>query len=339
LEGPSNSNVVVIDRALPPLEAYRPSLLLNLVVGLTFGLGFGIVNVFLAEYLDRTIKSPEEADRILGLPLLGTIPDVSDRSLEYGSYGYGEKMEAQQKGKGKQPISIELLPQVHFHHVASEAYRSLRTALLLSRAEGLKTVVVSSPGPNEGKSVTAANLAVVAAQLGRQVLVVDGDLRKPRQHRIFKVPNRQGLVGYLTGHSEVDSTVLRTSIRNLFLVPAGPQSPNPAELVSSTRMEAFLKLISAKDFDLILIDSPPVLPVTDATLLGAMSDGLVLCLRSGLVERAAAVSCKERLLLADVKVLGIVLNALRSDHRHRWIYPTYESPISTARDRSDGSAA
>jgi protein-tyrosine kinase len=104
-------------------------------------------------------------------------------------------------------------------------------------------------------------------------------------------------------------------------------------------MQSFLKLMNAKDFDLILIDSPPILPVTDATLLGAMSDGLVLCLRSGVVERAAAVTCKERLVLADVKVLGMVFNAVRSDHRHRWVYPTYEAPISAARDRSDGSAA
>jgi succinoglycan biosynthesis transport protein ExoP len=338
LESTGNSNVAVIDRALPPLETYRPSLLLNLALGLTLGLGLGIASVFLIEYLDRTIKSPEEADRILGLPLLGTIPDVTDRSLQYG-YGYGDNPTAQRKTGGQDNVAIELLPQHHSHHGVSEAYRSLRTALLLSRADGLKTVVFSSPGPNEGKSVTVSNLAIVTAKLGRKVLVVDGDLRKPRQHRIFKVPSRKGLVGYLTGMTDLDSTILRTTIANLFVVPAGPQPPNPSELVSSQRMEAFLKIIGAKDFDLILIDSPPVLPVTDATMLGALSDGLVLCLRAGVVERADAVACKERLVLADVKVLGIVLNALKAGHRSRWTYQPYDTQLSSVRGRSGGSAA
>ena len=337
LEGQGDSHVVVVDRALVPGGAYRPSLLLNLSMGLVLGLMLGCGGVYLVEYLDRTLKQPEEVERILGFPMLGIIPDLSAHST-YGYYAHKSRKEAK-NGKDNPEVPIELLPQSHSRHAGSEAYRSLRTALLLSSAEGLKVVVTTSPGPNEGKSVTASNLAVVMAQLGRNVLLVDGDLRKPRLHEIFEVSNRVGLVSYLTGLAGSDDVILQTSIPKLQLMPSGPHSPNPAELLSSQRMQEFVTDVRTRDFDFVIFDAPPVLPVTDATLLGAMSDGVLLCLRAGKVLRADALNCKQRLQLAEVKILGTVLNAVQPQARYGGGYQLYEEYSSSTRDESGGTAA
>jgi len=269
--------------------------------------------------------------------LLGAIPDTVFGSRSHSYYArHGSK----RRGENRPEISIELVPRTHSRHVASEAYRSLRTALLLSRGEGLTTVMVTSPCPMDGKSITASNLAVVMAQLGRSVLVVDADLRKPRQHEIFKVSNRTGLTSYLTKLSDLESIIVHTRIRNLYVVPSGPQAPNPAELLSTERMREFMVLVRRRDFDLVILDTPPMLPVADASLLGAMSDGAVLCLRAGKVLREDAVSCKDRLDLADVKLLGAVLNAYRPQPRYgRGHQPYDEYYAHTIRGESGGSAA
>ena len=329
LEGTGESNVIVVDRALIPLRAYRPSLVMNLALGLVLGVMFGVGGAFLVEYLDRTIKVSEEVERVLSVPVLGTIPDISEGS---GSpYDYGTRKT--KKPGAKPEVSIELLPKFQSRHFASEAYRSLRTALLLSTAEGLRTLVVSSAGPREGKSVTSSNLAVVMAQLGRNVLIVDADLRKPRLHEIFHVSNCTGLVSYLTGHAPLESIVLPTNIPHLFVTPSGPMPPNPAELLSSSRMKAFLEIVREQDYDCIILDTPPVLLVTDATLLGAQSDGVLLCLRSGMVERADASACQERLKVAGVKILGAVLNGAPLQTRYRGGSP-YEEYVAASRAKS-----
>ncbi len=337
LNGPGDSNVVVVDRGLVPRRAYRPSLSLNLGIGLALGVILCVGCAFLMEYLDRTIKQREEVERVLGIPLIGAIPDMSDGS---GRYGYTNRYGSKKRGDERPEMPIELLPKTHSRHLVSEAYRSLRTAILLSRAEGLRTVMITSPCPSDGKSVTAANLAVVMSQLGRKVLVVDGDLRKPRQHEIFKVSNRTGLTSYLTKLTDLDSIILNTRIQNLFVTPSGPHSPRPAELLSSERMREFIVLISRRGFDLTIVDTPPMLPVADASLLGAMSDGVVLCLRAGRVLRDDAVNCTNRLHLGEVNILGVVLNAYRSQQRYGQGHQPYEEYYaSTSQRESGGSAA
>ncbi len=203
----------------------------------------------------------------------------------------------------------------------AEAYRSLRTALLLSSARELKVIVVTSAVPSEGKTSTAANLAVVLAQLGKKVLLVDGDLRKPRLHEVFRAANQIGLVSFLTHGAEAEKIIFRCDIDNLFLTPSGPIPPNPSELLSSERMGEFLRFVRAR-FDMVVIDSAPTLAVTDAILLGSLSDGVVLCLRAGYVQRRDAKSCRDRLLQADVKLLGVVLN------RHQGVEGRYRSGYS-----------
>ena len=218
-------------------------------------------------------------------------------------------------------MQIELLPHLRPRLAVAEAYRSLRTALMLSSARELKVIVVTSAVPSEGKTSTAGNLAVVLAQLGKKVLLVDGDLRKPRQHEVFHATNKVGLVSYLTHGADADKIIFRCDIENLFLTPSGPIPPNPSELLSSERMSDFLRFVRSR-FDIVIIDSAPTLAVTDGILIGAQSDGVVLCLRAGYVQRRDAKTCRDRLLQAEVKLLGVVLN------RHQGIEGRYRSGYS-----------
>jgi succinoglycan biosynthesis transport protein ExoP len=343
LEGDRDSNVQVVDRALVPGGPYRPSLFRNLTLGLLLGLACGLGVVFFVEYLDRSVKTTDDLDRILGLPLLAVIPDVGQHSDGYGYsryYGYGRRhgkgtsghrvQGATKAGSDAGVGQIELVSHFKPRLAVSEAYRSLRTALLLSTTNRLKSVVVTSAIPGEGKTSTASNLAVVLAQLGRQVLLVDADLRKPRLHEIFGISNRVGLVSFLTRGVEDSAIFLRTSVPNLTLTPTGPVPPNPSELLSSERMMDFVA-VAYQRFDYVIFDSPPTLPVTDAIVLGAMSDGVVLCVGSGVLLREDARACQQRLQLSDVRILGAALNRFREPHgRYGKRYRTYQKYVDDA---------
>ncbi|MFP3939035.1 MAG: GumC family protein [Thermoanaerobaculia bacterium] len=323
LQTSRESNIRVVDRALVPSSAFRPSLRQNLGMGLGLGLLLGLGAVFLVEYMDRTLKTPEDVERHLRLPNLAVVPDVSSGGGRYGrkaAYGYGRGYGAMRKrrrpgivrrvaGSGDEATieGIEKVPHEHPRLSVSEAYRALRTALLLSSARQLQVVTVTSAGSGEGKTASSTNLAVVMAQLGRRVLLVDGDLRKPRLHEVFQVSNRKGLVNVLAGGEDPSSALVQTDVPHLHLIPAGPMPPNPSELLSSERMEELLHRARSR-FDFVIVDTPPVLAVTDATVIGAQSDGVVLCLRAGKVLRTDARTCRDRLLMADVKILGAVLN-------------------------------
>ena len=182
--------------------------------------------------------------------------------------------------------------------------------MLLSTAGALKTVLVTSAVAGEGKSVTAGNLAAVLAQLGKTVLVVDADLRKPRQHEIFRIPNRTGLVSFLTNQAELGDVLQQTLVENLQLVPSGPIPPQPSELLASDRMTQFLSAVRER-FDIVVIDSPPVLPVADPAVLSSRTDGVLVCIGAGLAVREDAVACIDRLAMVEAKTLGVVLNRIQ----------------------------
>jgi polysaccharide biosynthesis transport protein len=327
----SESNVTVVDTALPPERPYKPSFMRSVALGLAIGLGLGIGLVVLVEVLDRTIRSAADAQRILTLPILGSVPDVTQAGRRYGyysNYGYGHsRAEGPEKhDRIREQIAIELVSVSNPRHTAAEAYRSLRTSVLLSSAGGLKVVLVTSPVAGEGKTASAGNLAAVLAQLGKKVLLVDADLRKPHQHEVFKVSNRVGLVSVLVGQASMDEAYFATAVPELSVMPSGPIPPNPAELLASERMRDFVAM--AKDrFDFVVLDSPPVLPVTDATILSEHVDGVVLCLGAGIVMRDEARHCRERLELAGAKVLGLLVNRVDESGRgyKRRYYHRYRS--------------
>lgn len=360
LQDTRESNVRIIDQALVPGGPSAPSLRKDLSYGLLLGLLLGVGCALLIEFLDRTVKSAEEIERRLGLPPLATIQDIVEAGKLYGAgygYGYGADPAEDQGGRIRRAVrptarlekkkapapgqaaQIELVPHERPRTLISEAYRSLRTAILLSSAREIKMIAVTSAMAGEGKTATAANLAVVLAQLGRQVLIVDCDLRKPRLHQVFHVSNRFGLVNQLTATAEADSVFLPTEVPNLWVTPSGPIPPNPSELLSSDRMRDWLRTVRTR-FDYVVVDTPPALAVTDATIVGLLADGVVLTLRSGKVTRDEARLCRDKLHQAGIKILGAVLN------RHRPLeaglgkrYSYYESYGAEQSEPKAGSAA
>ena len=212
--------------------------------------------------------------------------------------------------------------------MVSEAYRSLRAAFLLSTSDELRTVCITSATPGDGKTATSANLAVVLAQLGKRVLLVDADLHKSRQHELFQASNRSGLASVLTGGAEANDVVQETAIDNLWLVPTGPSPPNPSELLASERMQDILDCYRHA-FDLVIFDTPALLAVSDAVLIGARCEGLILCVRAGKSSRDDLVASSKRLAVAGVHTLGTVLNRYRAPARGSY-YDYYHRPYAVS---------
>jgi capsular exopolysaccharide synthesis family protein len=328
------SNVTIVDRALVPGSPFRPSLVRNLPIGIALGLVIGFLAMFLAEHLDRSINTPEDVDRVLRQSVLGVIPNLIEGRNRYGYYGYGRRDRrnpANASEHGAREIPVELVCVRHPRLAISEAYRSLRTTMMLSTANSLKTVLVTSAVAGEGKTVTASNLSAVLAQLGHSVLLIDADLRKPRQHELFGVSNRVGLVSALTRQAEVGEVIQQSSVNGLSLIPSGPIPPQPSELLASDRMRDLLAQVRGL-FDFVVIDSPPVLPVTDAAILSAEVDGVLLCVGAGQAVREDAQLCIERLSMVEARILGVVLNRRQEErgyYKGKYYHHYYARPTSS----------
>lgn len=212
----------------------------------------------------------------------------------------------------------------------AEAYRTLRTNIQFVKAgEEVKTVMMTSAGPGEGKSTTAANLAVAMAQSGKKVVIIDCDLRKPVQHRIFGKMNK-GLTNYLVENIEPASLLMATEVDNLYLLPSGPIPPNPSELLSSGKMLELLNYCKTQ-FDFIVVDAPPVVAVTDACVLASKADGVILVLGAGQVRPEMAQKAKELITRANGHILGVILNRVEIDADHAYYYYYYGSEAKLAK--------
>ena len=216
---------------------------------------------------------------------------------------------ARRKRKQARPNQMRhLITQLNPRSPISEQYRTLRTNLEFSSVDNpLKSILVTSSSPSEGKSMTTANLAVVYAQQGLKVLLIDADLRKPTVHYTFRLDNLRGLSNILVNEATIEETAYATGIGNLDVISSGPIPPNPSELLGSKRMEGLIQEASSS-YDLIIFDTPPVLAVTDAQILGNVVDGTILVIRSGQTEYELAIKAKEALEPARAKLLGTVLN-------------------------------
>lgn len=202
----------------------------------------------------------------------------------------------------------------------SEQYRTIRTNILYSSIDDeIRSLMVTSSGPGEGKSTTTANLAVVFAQQGKTVLLIDADLRKPTVHYTFKLTNSTGLTTVLTNQSSLMDTVNKTDESNLYILPSGPIPPNPSELLGSKAMQHFMK-DALEEFDLIMFDTPPVLAVTDAQILGNLCQGTVLVVSSGKTEKDSLLKTKELLTATNGRLLGVVLNNKKVDKKGSYYY-------------------
>jgi succinoglycan biosynthesis transport protein ExoP len=310
LKGLRTSNVRIVDKASAPARPSSPKKKLNIVLGLLIGLLGGLGLTFFFEYLDDSIKGFEDVERFGGLPTLGAVPAFGRAGLKpgYGKY-------AEQPAAGKAPAgelkSIELIAFTAPHSSYSENYRSIRTTLLLAAPEAhLKTIIVTSPLAKEGKSTTLSNLGITLAQAGKRVIIIDADLRNPSQHKIFNIPNRDGLTNFLTGGVSLEALLKPTDIPHLIVINAGPVPPNPMELLSSNHMTEFLDRLK-KNMDYVLVDTPPVLAVSDAMVLGPSIDRAILVVEGGKTPREALRRAREKLDTHRIKCLGVIINNVR----------------------------
>ena len=333
------SNIRVVDPAEIPGKPVRPMILLNLALGLVFGLGLGASAAFLQEYLDNTLKSPDDIERYLRAPWLGMIPSVASLDGHRRLYGYGSRRRKLAAGvRASEIISHETSPTA-----LQEAYRSLRTSILLSAAEHApRTLLITSASPGEGKTTTAANLAIALAQLGSRVLVIDSDLRKPRLHRIFQLDNRQGLVTHLTGLLPSADVIQHSYVPHVDVVVCGPVPPNPSELLSAPRMDDLVGQ-AAKTYDVVILDSPPVLNVADARILARIVERVVLVVEGGKTPRELVRRAHALLAEAGGNVLGVVLNNVDvtqdSYYYERSYYNYYSSYVEASPEEEARSAA
>ena len=297
--------VTILDGASPAYRVgttLRQKLILGALVGLLLGLGAA----FFLEYLDQSIKTSQDVERVLRLPVLGHVPHDPKLASHNGH---------------RQPIT--LITALSQEDPAAEAYRSLRTNVLFVGAEKpLQVVSITSPGPGEGKSTTAANLAVTLAQNGARTLLVDADLRRPVVHRAFSITQEPGLTDVLIGRASPREAIRPEVTANLDVLPSGALPPNPSELLGSEAMRALLGEIR-RDYDWVLIDTPPVLPVTDATVVAAEVDAVILTVRSGETDEAAAERAVEQLRHVGARLAGTVLNALSTTRDRHYTYYAY----------------
>lgn len=280
-------------------------------LGALLGLILGVGAAFFLEYLDRTVRTSSDVESLLGIPVLGVIPTL--RRLDDDLEG------ADLPGRGR-PLVVAMDPL----DPAAEAYRNLRMNLMFmsSDEEPIRTVLFSSPGPSEGKSTTAVNFAVMLAQQGQRVLLIDADLRRPSLHRALDLLREPGLTNLLIGDAEPRETVRPNVLPNLDFLPSGPFPPNPSELLNSKTMALLIEEFEGR-YDQVIIDSPPVLAVTDAAILAVHTDGVVIVLRSGETEQRAAERSVDQLRRLGVRVFGAVLNAVSTANPDESYYLQY----------------
>lgn len=271
----------------------------NVFLGALLGLILGVGAAFFLEYLDRTVRTSSDVESLLGIPVLGVIPRL--RAIE--------ERTAQTAGASAPHRTLPLIVAMDPLDPAAEAYRNLRMNLMFMSTEDtpIRTVLFSSPGPSEGKSTTAINFAVMLAQQGQKVLVVDADLRRPSLHRAVDVLREPGLTNLLIGDIDLREAIRPSVLPHLDFLPSGPFPPNPSELLNSKVMGRLLENLEGR-YDQIVIDSPPVLAVTDAAVLAGHTDGVVLVMRSGETEQRTAERSVEQLRRLGVRVFGAVLN-------------------------------
>jgi len=335
LKGLRTSNVRIVDRAESPLYPSSPKKKMNMIIALIMGLVGGIGLAFLFDYLDDSIKTSEDVEKYAGLPALGVVPTFSaDGFKRRDEYGYGHPKGEEEKIEWKRESydagqeipeeerSIELITYFSPKSNFSESYLSIKTSLLLSSANmNLKTIAISSSLPKEGKSATVSNLGVALAKANKKVVIVDTDFRKPRQHRIFKIRDMNGLTSYLTMNMEMKDLIKKTQIPNLFLINAGPIPLNPVELLGSEKMANLIEALK-KSFDYVLFDTPPILAVTDAMVLGAKVDGIILIVWGERTSRKALREVREKLDLLKIKSLGVIINNINIG-KHDYNYMDY----------------
>ena len=363
------SNVRVVDTAFPPVHRYKPSYAINTGLGMVAGLFFGLAFVVMREHADRSIHAPGETGFSLGVPELGVIPSASAERSRYFAYyratgggrrevGNGKREPGQKNGdsadrtsilglanpetglaNGRVPSQVELVAARKNGSVLADSFRATLTSILFAGENGdrPRVIVLTSAGSGEGKTTVASNLALALAEIGSPVLLIDGDLRKGRLHELFHVSNSWGLSDVLAGESlpaDRESAYLETRYSRLYLLPSGPTPPSIAGLLYSPRTRKFFNH-AREEYHTVIIDTPPMLNMPDARLLGKLADGVVLVIRASRTTREEAATAAERLAADGTRILGTVLNEWDPRRASHNAY-TYGYPYSRVNGNSRG---
>ena len=296
-------NIRIVDKAEVPMHPINPKKMLNMLLAMVVGLTLSIGLAFFLEYLDNTIKIPDEIKSHLKVPYLGSVPVFSTNR------------------------NRERFPDLITDHTpkspVSESFRGIRTGILFSSANSAPQVIlITSSGPEEGKTSCASNLAVTMAQSGSKVILIDCDMRRPKLHRKFRIDRDVGISNVLVGSAALNEVIVPTGIDNLSLIPCGPIPPNPSEILGSEKMAQVLEALK-KGYTRVLIDSPPVSAVTDSSVLAKMVDGTVLVVRAGETPRPAVKNGIEQLKSVNSNILGAVLNGIRPGRDGYYHYQYY----------------
>lgn len=284
------SNIQILDRAEVPLKPYKPNKNKNFMIALLVGLFGGIGLAFFAEYLDNTVKTADDVEREVALPSLGLVPELGKTN-----------------GKNQRPF----ITYDDKKSPLSEAYRSIGTYIQFSSAgRPPKTILVTSARQGEGKTTTVVNIAVTLVHTQEKGIIIDSDMRRPQVHKVFDVDNSRGLSSFLTGHIELDQGLIqKTKVENLDVIPAGIIPPNPSELLSSYRFRDLLTGLFPL-YSFIIVDSPPVLGLSDSLVLCTLVDGVIMVTKAGSTPKDAAIQARKLLQGVNAKILGVVLNGI-----------------------------
>jgi capsular exopolysaccharide synthesis family protein len=313
------NNLRVVETATVPGAPISPRVTLNIIVGLVGGLLLGIALPLLREQLDSSIKTPADVEEKLGATFLGLLPELNDAEKPRGRGRRGRRPRPDGEPVEGQP---ELVVHNRPSSGVSEAARSIRTNLMFMNPDKpCRKILVSSAAPSEGKTTVACGIAIALAQGGQRVCIVDADLRRPRLHRIFDRAGEAGLTSALVGEATLDEVAKPTVVPNLWSVPAGPLPPNPADLLQSDRFRKFVQELGTR-FDRVIIDSPPLVAVTDSAIISTLVDGTVFVVRA--FQTSKQVSAQGLRALRDVEapIIGTVLNAVNLN-RHEYNYYHY----------------
>jgi tyrosine-protein kinase Etk/Wzc len=300
----------IIDLATLPYQPINSGLLLKLAIGLMLGVALGGGSAFAREAINTSVRRRQELEDLLRVPTLAVVP----RTLVPGLRGRGWLLPAFGGSKSAGSLPAPDLPPGELVTLSSplspgaESYRMLRTGVLFSRdGERVQSIVVTSSVPEEGKTTTAANLAIAVAQEGLRPLIIDCDLRRARLHKLFGTGKSPGLVQIVQDQVPLDTAIRATSQDGLSFLPAGLLPPGPSDLLSSSRMQELLDQLTAR-YDLVILDAPPLLALADAAVLTALADGVVLVVRAGRTARGAMEQARRQLTFVGARLLGTVLN-------------------------------
>ncbi|MEZ4363561.1 MAG: polysaccharide biosynthesis tyrosine autokinase [Kofleriaceae bacterium] len=301
-----NANVHRLDPALVPTEPVSPKLRVNVMVAGTLSLMIGLGLVILITFFDRSVKSAEDAQQSAGVPVLGVIPMLAEADLG-----------------ANDDRARDLYVHEHPTSRTAECCRSLRTNIMFSAADRqLKTLVVSSANPREGKTTSVFYLGTTMAQSGQRVLLVDTDMRRPRLHNSMRVSRQKGLSNLIVGEDNYDDVIKTTEVPNLYLLPCGPLPPNPAELLMTKRFEAVLAELG-KRFDRVILDSPPLQAVTDAVVLSKLADGVIIVVRASKTLREEVKRSSRQIRDVNGAIFGVILNEFDITQRGSYYYSYY----------------